>query len=62
MIRKFENFISKKPEIDENTISIRYNKNELFYINIYFDDSGRVNFIDNPWSIALPIGMDLRSI
>ncbi len=63
MIKKFESFSKniyspvrniKIPEIDENTISIRSNKNELFYINIYFDNIGMVDYIENPWHISLP--------
>jgi len=56
MIDKVKNF---KQFVNENVngfepIIIKSKKNELFFINIYFDDKGRVDKIENKWDVKLP--------
>jgi hypothetical protein len=46
-VKKFKDF-TKEP------ITIKSNKNDLFFIKIYFDDKGRVDKIENKWDVKLP--------
>ena len=49
-IKRFEN---NKPEIDEKTIRIE-NKDRGWYIDLYFDDKGRLDYVDNKWDDRMP--------
>lgn len=53
-----------KPEVDDKTITIRSNFNDLFHIDIFFDEEGRVDYISNAWNVALPdwYGMKISMI
>ena len=53
MITKFKIFEKAKPEIDEKTIRIE-NKDRGWYIDLYFDDKDRLDYVDNKWDIRMP--------
>lgn len=38
----------------KNPIVIKSKKNDLFYINIFFDNNGKVDKIENKWDVKLP--------
>ena len=50
-IKLFEN--RKKPEIDEKTIRVE-NKDREWYIDFYFDEKGRLDYVDNKWDVKIP--------
>lgn len=61
MIIKFEKFSSpiyysgnkEKPEVDEKTIRVE-NPDRDWYIDFYFDDQDRLDYVDNKWDIRIP--------
>ena len=53
MITKFKLFEKVNPEIDEKTIRVE-NKEREWYIDFYFDDKGRLDYIDNKWDVRIP--------
>lgn len=61
MIKLFEEFSKpifspynrKKPEIDEKTIRVE-DKNKNWYIDFYFDEKDRLDYVDNKWNIRVP--------
>ena len=53
MITNFKLFEKVKPEIDEKTIRVE-NKEREWYIDFYFDDKGRLDYVDNKWNIKIP--------
>ena len=42
-----------KPEVDENTIRVE-KPSRGWYIDFYFDEKGRLIYIDNKWDINMP--------
>lgn len=50
-IKHFE--YSNKPEIDEKTIRVE-NKDREWYIDFYFDEKGKLDYIDNKWHVSVP--------
>lgn len=53
MITNFKIFEKVKPEIDEKTIRVE-NKEREWYIDFYFDEEGRLDYVDNKWDVRVP--------
>lgn len=43
----------EKPEVDEKTIRVE-NPDRDWYIDFYFDDQDRLDYVDNKWNIRIP--------
>ncbi|MCK9319393.1 hypothetical protein [Methanoculleus sp.] len=52
-VKNFKQFVNEQVEIKQ-PITIKSTKNDLFYIKIHFDKSGRVDKIENKWDVKVP--------
>src|ERR1035437_8934445 len=54
---------NKSVTVDEKTIRVD-GSNDRFYVIFYFDEQGRLDYIDNKWDIKLPewYGFDVSII
>ena len=49
----FESINKEKPKVDEKTIRVEGGDGD-WYVDFYFDDEDRLDYIDNKWDIKIP--------